>query len=125
MKPNSPPDDPAGFAEHLRVQPPAALPPEWRTEILSAAWEAIPARPPLWLRLSAELRLWLWPHPLAGVALAVAWLLILAFRLTTPAVDPEPASARMAWHASDGHGDSPTLATERAFLLAHNDPVNQ
>jgi hypothetical protein len=122
MKQHSPLDDPDDFAEHLRAQPSAALPPEWRTEILSAAWEAIPARPPLRRRVAAELRLWLWPHPLAGGALVAAWLLILAFWLMTPAVSPEPAGSRMAWHAGESHEDSPALAADRALLLAHNDP---
>ena len=79
------PDD---LEKHLRSQPMRQVPPQWRTDILSAARQAspsehaprtthhVPRSPSLFSTL-------LWPHPTAWAGLAAIWLLILGFNLAT------------------------------------------
>ena len=73
------------FEKQLANQPLKSVPPEWRRQILNAARAqatrevpASAAQPLTWLR---EL---LWPNPRAWGALAAVWIVIAAFRFTTP-----------------------------------------
>ena len=82
------PDDLESFAERLRAQPPVKLPGHWRAEILAAA--AVVAPPARWHRTVAMLAARLWPHPAAFAGLAVAWVLIVTMRLSTPVLTTVP-----------------------------------
>lgn len=84
--------DPDPFTERLQAQPPPALSPRWRDEILAAA---LP--PPSWGAQTTEtLIAWLWPRPLAWSGLAGMWLLILVLKLCTPSPAEAPLQARVA-----------------------------
>jgi len=84
------------FEEHLRGQPIQGPPPGWRREILAAAGESSRhagiGRPGP--SLTAWLRNWLWPHPVAWGALAGCWLAILALNRSAAPSPAESASAR-------------------------------
>ena len=73
------------FEKQLAKEPLKSVPTEWRSQILNAARAQAPrevpasaAQPLTWLR---EL---LWPNPRAWGALAAVWIVIAAFKFTTP-----------------------------------------
>jgi hypothetical protein len=76
------------FEQRLGRQPMKGVPPDWRTEILSAAQATelrprivIPKQPTPTLR--EELTALFWPHPKAWAGLATVWVGIMALHLFT------------------------------------------
>ncbi|HEY1173258.1 MAG TPA: hypothetical protein VGH19_17955 [Verrucomicrobiae bacterium] len=68
------PDD---FESQLQRQPLRGLPSEWRSEILSAAREALVAEPVKPAVTTSWWRELLWPCPQAWAGLAAVWVVIL------------------------------------------------
>ena len=73
------------FEKQLASQPLKSIPPEWRAQILNEAQ----ARAPRDIPGAKSNRLWwlrelVWPCPQAWGALAAVWIVIAAFKFTTP-----------------------------------------
>ncbi len=82
------------FEKQLASQPLKSVPAEWRAQVLNEARARVPrdvpistAQPLLWLR---EL---FWPNPQAWGALAAVWIVIAAFKFTTPSGSTASAGA--------------------------------
>lgn len=73
------------FEQRLNRQPPKAIPPAWRAEILAAARTAQAACQPF--RPSSSilhfLSSLLWPHPKAWAGLAAVWVVIVGLQLAS------------------------------------------
>jgi len=91
---------PDEFEKRLYSRPMRQVPADWRQEILSAARQAslpehaprtthhVSQSPSLLSTLKHQLSTLLWPHPTAWAGLAVAWVVILGFNLTTREATP-------------------------------------
>lgn len=70
--------------KRLRELPRREVPPEWCTEILSAAASAKPRRSVTWLPSFVALKSLLWPHPYAWAGLAAVWVVIAGLNFSGP-----------------------------------------